>query len=79
LGRSHGAPVKLRPDVGLVGLVNQGGAALSGPDQPDQQRGAEVANGAYVAADGRCADAGQQILDKIINLCVVAGEASHRI
>ena len=65
---------------GLVGLVDQVGAALSGSDQPDQQGGAEVADTVYgVVVDRCCADPGEQLVDEIIDLGVVAGEASHRI
>ena len=44
-GDRMGARSGLAADVGLVGLVDQVGAALSGSDQPDQKCGAEVANG----------------------------------
>jgi hypothetical protein len=68
----------LASDVGLVGLVDQVGAALPVADEPSQQCRAEVANAVYVV-DLRSAHAGQQVVDKITDPSVFAGEACYRI
>jgi hypothetical protein len=68
----------LAPDLGVVGLIDQVGAALPVADKSSQQCRAEVANTVRVI-DFRSAHTGQQIVDKISDPSVFAGEASYRM